>query len=90
MAHEHLRSIIVSQPPSTGFAAVDRWMREVTNTINGLPVSLFSTADGPNSKVTAPEGFIGMEIGSGVTKFWFKQTGSRNTGWSHFSHIGGV
>ena len=85
-----IRSIVVRQPPSTGFANVDAWMRDVTNTLNGLPVSIFSTSNGPNSAVTAPEGFIGVETGSSVTRFWFKQSGSRNTGWSHFSHIGGV
>ena len=77
-------------PPSTGNAALDQWTRDVTSALNGLPISIFSTSTGPNSFVTAPEGFFGVEIGSGVTRFWIKQTGSSNTGWSHFSHIGGV
>lgn len=91
MADFRIRSILVPQPPSSGIAAVDAWMRDVTNAINGLPVSIFSTSTtGPNSFVTAPRGFVGIDVGSSVTRFWVKTTGSRNTGWSHFSHIGGV
>jgi hypothetical protein len=86
-----IRSIVISQPPATGNLAFDLWLRNVTNTINGLPISVFSTSTtGPNSRVTAPEGFLGIDVGSSVTKFWVKTSGSQNTGWSHFSHIGGV
>lgn len=90
MANEHLRSRRIMSPPATGSVAFDTWLREVVGAINGLPISIFSTATGPNSRVTAPEGFLGIEVGSGVTRLWVKQTGSSNTGWSHFSHIGGV
>jgi len=91
MANERIRSVRVGLPPSTGNVALDQWARDVTSTINGLPISIFSTATtGPNSVVTAPKGFIGIDMGSSVTRLWLKTTGSRNTGWSHFSHVGGV
>ncbi len=87
MANE-LRSLKVSSPPSSGNPSVDQWMREITNAINGLPISIFSTADGPNeSAITAPQGFIGIEIGSSSTRMWVKESGSTSTGWSHFTLI---
>lgn len=87
MANE-IRSMVVPYPPSTGSSGLDSWNRSVYNVINNLPFSIFSTANGPNtSLVTAPQGFIGLEIGSGATKLWFKESGSTSTGWSHFSFI---
>lgn len=63
-------------------------MRSVTDAINGLPLSVFSTSEGPNvSAVTAPEGFLGIEIGSGATRLWIKRSGSTSTGWSALSWI---
>ena len=62
---------------------LQNWFREVKEEVDGLPFSTFSTSDGPNqSAVTAPEGFIGVEVGSSATKFWFKESGSTSTGWS--------
>ena len=82
MSHEHLRSIVVGRPPAFGSARIDYWANEVTNAFHGLPFSLFSTSGGPNaSNFTAPEGFIGIEIGSSATKHWVKATGSDGTGW---------
>lgn len=73
-------------PPSTGNPDVDSWMREVTEAVNGLPLSYFSTSDGPNSSnVTAPVGFIGIEIGSSSTPIWIKNVAG-GTGWSALSH----
>ena len=85
MANE-LRSLRVPSPPYTVDAAASQWMRDVTNTINALPFSIFSTANGPNvSLVTAPQGFFGLEIGSSATKHWVKTSGSTSTGWSPLS-----
>ena len=82
MSHEHLRSIVVGRPPTFGSPRIDYWANEVTNAFHGLPFSLFSTSGGPNaSNYTAPEGFIGIEIGSSATKHWVKATGSDGTGW---------
>ena len=78
----HRRSFVISYPPSTGNPTVDGWNRQVYSMLNSLPFSLFSTSDGPNvSLVTAPEGHIGFEVGSGNTKLWFKESGSTSTGW---------
>lgn len=75
-------------PPSTGSADLDSWMRDVTAAINGMPFSVFSTSNGPNvSNVTAPQGFLGIEIGSGATRLWIKHAGSDSTGWSALSWI---
>lgn len=88
MANERVRSIKVGLPPSTGNPALDLWARDVTSALNSLPFSFFSTADGPNSSnVTAPQGFLGIEIGSSTTRFWVKTSGSTSKGWSHFSHL---
>ena len=82
MANERLRSIHISRTPATGSRSIDFWANEVTNGINGLPFSFFSTSGGPNaSNYTAPEGFIGIEIGSSATKHWVKAVGSDGTGW---------
>jgi len=82
-----LKSLKIPQPPPSGSAGFDSWAREVTNVINGLPLSIISTADGPNSSnVTAPIGFIGIEIGSSSTPLWIK-FGSGATYWSALSHI---
>jgi len=83
-----LRPRRIPLPPPTGDARLDAWTREVAEAFNGLPLSYFSTSDGPNSSaVTAPEGFLGIEIGSSVTPFWIKRSGSTSTGWSAFSYI---
>ena len=83
-----LRPRRIGLPPSTGDARVDAWMREVTEAVNGLPLSYFSTSDGPNSSsVTAPQGTLGVEIGSSVTRLWIKQSGSTSIGWSALSWI---
>ena len=82
MAGEKIRSIRVGRTPGFGSRAIDYWADEVTNAINGLPLSIFSTSGGPNaSNYTAPEGFIGFEIGSSATKHWVKAIGSDGTGW---------
>lgn len=83
-----LRSLYVSSPPASGNRSLDDWAQQVTSVLNGLPISVFSTADGPNvSNVTAPQGYLGIEIGSGATKLWFKRSGSTSTGWSTFSYV---
>ena len=76
-------------PPSTGNAALDRWNQQVMQAVNGLPFSFFSTTSGPNvSGVSAPRGTIGIEIGSCVTKFWFKyEASSLTTGWQSIATI---
>jgi len=85
---DEIRSFRVPAPPPTKDFAVKRWMDDVTNSINNLPFSIFSTSDGPNqSAVTAPEGFFGIEIGSSSTKFWLKESGSTSTGWSTVSFL---
>lgn len=70
-----IRPIKVRRPPPTSDAALASWLDEVAAAINGLPISVFSTSDGPNSSnVTAPSGFIGLEIGSSNTKLWFRES----------------
>ena len=72
----------LSNPPSVEDEGLQSWFQEVKDALDGLPFSTFSTSDGPNeSAFTSPEGFIGIEIGSSVTKFWFKESGSTSTGW---------
>ena len=64
--------------------ALEEWMWEVHDAFLELPTfSTFSTSDGPNtSGQTADRGVIGIDIGSSVTKFWFKNTDSSQTqGW---------
>lgn len=77
----------IPTPPPVQDAAVASWMREVTSALNEFPLSVFSTSNGPNaSSVTAPEGFLGIEVGSSTTPLWIR-TGSGATVWSAFSHI---
>ena len=73
----------------TGNPALDRWLDEVKRAIEGLPVSVFSTSDGPNtSGVSAPVGFIGIEVGSSATRFWLKyESPSLTTGWQSIATI---
>ena len=81
----------ISFPPRTDDPTLDSWFEEVRSAVDGLPFSTFSTSDGPNSSaVTAPEGFIGFEIGSSVTKLWFKESGSTSTGWSPWDLFKGL
>ncbi len=78
-----LRPRGISSPPQVEDAGLQSWLQEVKDAIDGLPFSTFSTSDGPNqSAYTAPEGFIGVDVGSSTTKFWFKESGSTSTGWS--------
>ena len=80
---DDLRPRGISSPPQVEEAGLQSWLQEVKEAIDGLPFSTFSTSDGPNqSAYTAPEGFMGVEIGSSATKFWFKESGSTSTGWS--------
>jgi len=72
--------------PPISDPALRNWLEGVASAINGLPISVFSTSDGPNSSaVTAPVGFIGIETGSSSTPLWVK-TGSGGTYWSALSH----
>lgn len=81
-----IRPIGVSRPPATEDPALERYLQELRAAIQGLPFSVFSTSDGPNvSGVTAPVGFIGIEIGSSATKHWLKQASSNTTGWRAIS-----
>ena len=71
----------VPQPPPTEDAAVQQWMRFVTDELNALPpLSTFSYIT-PESNVTAIPGTIGVNLASGVSATWAKQTGDGNTGW---------
>lgn len=49
----------------------------------GLPLSYFSSSDGPNSSnVTAPQGTLGIEVGSSNSVLWLKEDDdSASTGW---------
>jgi hypothetical protein len=78
-----LRPRGISRPPTTDNLALDWWLEDVRKAIEGLPFSYFSTSDGPNtSGVSAPLGTLGIELGSGGTKFWFKfEESSLTTGW---------
>jgi len=77
-----IRPILLSRPPATGNQALDRWLEEVRSAIQGLPFSFFSTVDGPNaSAISAPMGFLGVELGSARTKLWLKEGPSSTTGW---------
>lgn len=77
----------VLNPPHVEDPKLAYWMRKVSEAINSLPISVFSTSGGPNaSNVTAPEGFLGIEVGSSKTRLWVK-TGSGATLWSALSHI---
>lgn len=84
-----LRPLGLSRPPATGNPALDRWLSEVQAAVNGLPISVFSTSDGPNtSGVSAPRGFIGIETGSSGTRFWLKyEASSLTTGWQSIRTI---
>jgi len=62
-------------------AALQSWMRSVTEEVNKLPyLSVFSFSS-PNSNVSAVAGTIGQNLASGVSVMWVKQVGSGNTGW---------
>lgn len=77
------RRLRVSQPPPSSSAEMSRWMREVTDAINGLPaLSLSSTTNGPNSVITGDSGTILIDVGSSATTFWFKRSGTTTSGWS--------
>lgn len=69
-------------PPRDAPPEFAHWIQQLSGIIESLPFSYFSTADGPNaSAITAPSGFIGLEIGSSATtKIWGK-TSSGTTGW---------
>ena len=78
-----LRSIGVSRPPPVSDPRLQSWMQDVTNALGGLPISIFSTSDGPNtSVVTATVPTLGLEIGSSSTKLWVKTGVSSSTGWT--------
>lgn len=82
-----LRPRRIPLPPPSGSPRIDQWMREVADAFNALPFSVFSTADGPNSSnVTAPAGFLGIEVGSSSTRFWVKNA-SGSTNWSALSQV---
>lgn len=89
MALNKLRPLGLGRPPQTGNPALDRWLSDVKQAIEGLPISYFSTSDGPNtSGVSAPQGFLGIETGSCATKFWFKYTSSSLTnGWQSIGTV---
>ena len=73
MALRRIRPRGLSSPPQVEDAALQSWLQEVKDTVEGLPFSYFSTSDGPNSSnVSAPRGTIGIEQGSSTTVLWFK------------------
>jgi len=77
-----LRPRGVSRPPAVSEPALAAWLQEISEAIEGLPFSYFSSSDGPNtSGVTAPIGTLGVEIGSSGTKLWIKRSDG-TTGWA--------
>ncbi len=84
-----LRPRGLSAVPIVEDPAVGAYLQEMKEAIEGLPFSYFSTSDGPNeSSITAPLGTLGIEIGSGITKFWYKRDEtSLTSGWSYLSFI---
>ncbi len=72
----------LSDPAFDNVDSQQQWSRDITNEVNSLPAfSIFSTAAGPESGVTADKGTLGFEIGSGTTLLYLKGAGSGNTGW---------
>jgi len=71
----------VRQPPSTGSADLDLWLRQVADEVNKLPPFSAFSYDTPNSNVSAQVGTLGLNIASGHTVLWIKLTGASNTGW---------
>ena len=84
-----LRPRGLPQPPQVEDSNLQTWLQEVKDAIDGLPFSYFSTTDGPNSSnITAPLGTLGIDVGSSVTKLWFKRAeASPTAGWSYLSFI---
>jgi hypothetical protein len=77
-----LRPLGLAYPPAVEDPNLQHWMQQVHDAIQGLPLSYFSTSDGPESSVSAPIGTLGIEIGSSTTKLWIKETGLGSTGWA--------
>ena len=84
-----LRPLGLPEPPNVEDPNLQDYLQELKAAIEGLPLSYFSTSDGPNSSnITAPLGTLGIEIGSSATKLWFKRAEvSLTAGWSYLSFI---
>lgn len=83
-----LRPRGLPRPPSVEDPKVTAYLESIRQALEGLPLSYFSTSDGPNtSGVTAPRGTLGVEIGdSSKTRLWFKEDdSSATTGWEAVS-----
>ncbi len=77
------RRLRISDPPTSTDAAVNAWMREVTDALNVLPnFSISSTTNGPESQITGDSGEWLIDVGSSATTFWAKRSGNTTTGWA--------
>jgi len=71
----------VAQPPALDDYRLRAYLLQLADAINDLPpMSTFSHAT-PESKVSAIPGTIGVNVASGHTLIWYKQSGFGTTGW---------
>jgi hypothetical protein len=71
----------VGLPPRTEDTRVQRYLQSVADAVNQLPAQSVFSFSTPESNVSANVGTLGINIASGVSVMWVKQSGAGNTGW---------
>ena len=72
-------------PSAVTEPALRAFLQHLADTVNSVPpISTFSFTT-PESNVTALAPTLGVNVASGHTRFWLKETGAGNTGWVSLS-----
>lgn len=71
----------VGLPPKAENPQVQRYLQSVADAVNQLPAQSVFSFSTPESNVSANVGTIGINIASGVSVMWVKQSGTSNIGW---------
>ncbi len=72
----------IEMPPSTVTGDLYGWLVRAALAINNLPVVSYSSTSNPNNSIqTGGLGDRLVNLASGVSVYWVKQTSSLTTGW---------
>ena len=71
----------VNYPPPIEDPALRQWALDVADALNDLPPMSTFSYETPNSYVTAQVGTVGVNLSSGNTILWYKESGNSNIGW---------
>jgi hypothetical protein len=71
----------IGLPPKGENPQVQRYLQSMADAVNRLPAQSVFSFSTPESNVSANVGQLGINIASGVSVLWVKQSGTSDIGW---------